>query len=114
MKAKIKSLPLSFSLSLLALVGICTSVYSNPVEEVPSEENSVILEDTENEIEATEDLSAEEMTEEEIETSEEMTEEEIETSEEVTDEETETYKEVTDESVIETESMETETTEEEF
>ena len=74
MKTEIKALPLSLTLSLLALIGACSSVNSTPRTDVPSEENSVIIEGAESEDKASEDILAEDMTE-EPETMGEMTEE---------------------------------------
>ena len=58
MKTEIKALPLSLALSFLALLGACSSVNSTPNSELPSGDNSVILEGTESEPETVEDLTS--------------------------------------------------------
>jgi hypothetical protein len=58
MKTGIKALSLSLALSSLALLGACSSVNSTPDSELPTGENSVILENAEEKgTEAVEGLS---------------------------------------------------------
>ncbi|NJQ98738.1 MAG: hypothetical protein HC784_16605, partial [Hydrococcus sp. CSU_1_8] len=76
MKTDIKALPLSLALSFLAFLGACSSVNSTPDTDVPTSDNSVILENTEEGQEVIEGLSPEAVTEEtaEMETTDGMTE----------------------------------------
>lgn len=117
MKTEMKALPISLALSFLALLGACSSVSSTPNSELPTGENSVILDNAEQGAEAVDDLSSD-PTATETETTDGMTEEaatETETTDGMTEEaatETETTDGMTEDTATETESIDTETAEE--
>jgi hypothetical protein len=130
MKTGIKALPLSLALSFLALLGACSSVNSTPDSELPTGENSVILENAEEKgAEAVEGLSPDATTGEatdgitedtatETETTDGITEDtatETEATDGITEDtatETEATDGITEDTATETEATDTETAEE--
>jgi cytoskeletal protein RodZ len=102
MKTEIKALPLSLALSFLTLLGACSSVNSAPNSDLPTDENSVILENAEEKgAEAVEGLSPDSTT---GEATDDMTED--------TATETEATDDMTEDTATETEATDTETAEE--
>jgi hypothetical protein len=116
MKTEIKALPLSLALSFLTLLGACSSVNSAPNSDLPTDENSVILENAEEKgAEAVEGLSPDSTTGEATDDMTEDTATETEATDDMTEDtatETEATDDMTEDTATETEATDTETAEE--